>query len=144
MKDMMRAVLALPCPLATETCAAKRPQGRALGQAEMRYLPCVMAFFCRWIAGIMEILKIERQNAVLKELVEIREEVGIYLNAPLLRGWHGNVEVRARSRLKRSSNVTGFGVSRLGLFAPDQTRCQSGAHHNDHGAAHHPMGDQLV
>lgn len=51
--------------------------------------------------------KIERQNAVLKELVEIREEVGIYLNAPLLRGWHSNVEVRARSRLKRSTNVTG-------------------------------------
>jgi hypothetical protein len=30
--------------------------------------------------------KIKRQNIALKGLVEIREEVGIYLNAPLLRG----------------------------------------------------------
>lgn len=86
----------------------------------------------------------ERQNTAMKGLVEIREEVGIYLNAPLLRGWHGNVEVRARSRLKRCGNVTDFDVLRSALFAPDQTRCQSGAHHNDHGAAHHPMGYQLV
>lgn len=54
--------------------------------------------------------KIERRNIALKGLVEIREEVGIYLNAPLLRGWHGNVEVRARSRLKRSDIVAGFAL----------------------------------
>jgi hypothetical protein len=57
MNDMMRAVLALPWPLATETWAAKRPLGSARGQAAMRYLPSVMALFCIWIAGIMEILK---------------------------------------------------------------------------------------
>ena len=41
-KHMMRAVLALPWPLATETWAANRPLGRARGQAAMRYLPSVI------------------------------------------------------------------------------------------------------
>lgn len=90
---MMRAVLALPWPLATETWAAKRPLGKARGQAAMRYLPMVMAVCEVWIAEIMKILKIERQNTVLYELVEIREEVGIYLNAPLLRGCTRKVEI---------------------------------------------------
>jgi hypothetical protein len=34
----------------------------------------------------MKILKNKRQNAVLKELVEIREEVGIYLKRPFAKG----------------------------------------------------------
>jgi hypothetical protein len=34
----------------------------------------------------MKILKIERQNTVLHELVEIREEVGIYLKRPFAKG----------------------------------------------------------
>ena len=33
------SVLALPLPLAMDTCAAKRPQGKARGQAAMRYWP---------------------------------------------------------------------------------------------------------
>mgnify|MGYP006204972245 CR=1 FL=1 len=40
-KRMTRAVLALPWPLAMATWAAKRPPGRATGQAAMRYRPSV-------------------------------------------------------------------------------------------------------
>ncbi len=141
--DACRAGTALATGHRHLSCKTSTGQGkRAGGNA-------VFAMGDGWMLGMnsrnhKNLKKIERQNTALKELVEIREEVGIYLNAPLLRGRHGNVEVRARSRLKRSSIVSGLRAPRVPLFTPDQTRRQGGAHHDDQGTTHHPMGDHFV